>query len=59
MKVTPDVGKTKTDKSGKYQIFLDHAAAPGTYTAKAKQKKIKKGHSKIICKKASASLTVS
>ena len=59
VKVTPDVGKVKTDKSGKYQIFLDHAAAPGTYTAKAKQKKIKKGHSKITCKKASASLTVS
>ena len=59
VKVTPDVGKTETDESGNYQIFLDHAAAPGTYTAKAKQKKIKQGHSKIICKKASASITVS
>ena len=59
VKVTPGVGKTKTDKSGKWQIFLDHAAAPGTYTAKAKKKTIKKGHNKIVCKKAEKSLTIS
>jgi hypothetical protein len=59
VKIKPDVGKAKTDKHGKYQIFLDHAAAPGTYTAKAKKKKIKKHHTKIVCKKAKKSLTIS
>ena len=59
VKVKPDVGKAKTDKKGKWQIFLDHAATPGTYTAKVKKKKIKKHHTKIVCKKAKKSLTIS
>lgn len=59
VKVKPDVGKAKTDSKGKYEISLDHAASPGTYTAKVKKKTIHKKSGKIVCKKAKKSLTIS
>jgi hypothetical protein len=46
-----NVGKTKTNKKGKYEIVLNGAAAPGTYKAKVKKKTIHKNGEKIVCKK--------
>jgi hypothetical protein len=54
-----DVGKTKTNKKGEYEIVLNGPAAPGTYQAKVKKKTIHKNGEKIVCKKGKSKLTVS
>lgn len=55
------VGKTKTNKKGKYSISAGSGAAPGTYQAKVKKKtKKKKNGTKIVCKRAKSNkVTVS
>jgi len=55
-----NVGKTKTDQRGKYEIPIKGAGAPGTSKAKVKKKTIRKNGEKIVCKKGkSNTITVS
>ena len=47
----PGAGTTRSANDGKYEISLSDPAAPGTYRAKVKKKKIQKNGKKIVCKK--------